>query len=250
MRPAPRTVRSGRQGSGEDRLRPAPDEPLFLPADARRHWYLGYLYHWKDFQSEAIEYWDMEECQDAFDEINDYTIDEPRPTNLPSPEENLGPAKLEDYFRREVLEVVVRTYNTLLTTETMQEACEDGVPEGIWIEKGSENEQLAAKGVKPTFMVRTQSASGEAETRLLGHVEYLGGRPGALTHAIREVASQNWGTLRCVLGKPTSYVLGSDSLTICQATSPAGCSSVIPSTASLSAAMRSCSFALLPSRPP
>lgn len=181
--------------------RPAPDEPLFLPADARRHWYLGYLYRWEEIQNEVIDFWNMEECREAFYEIEVCQIDEPRPIDLESPEESSGPAKLEDYFRREVLEVVVKTYNTLLMTETMQQECGDELPEGMWIEKGAEDEQLAAKGVKPTFLLRTQSDSGEVETRLLGQVEYLGGRPGALTLAIREAASNDWGTLRSVLGK-------------------------------------------------
>ncbi|USP79111.1 uncharacterized protein yc1106_06385 [Curvularia clavata] len=160
-----------------------PDAPLFLPADARRHWYLGCLFSWKYFNYKTIEFWKEPGCQAAFNEIESYQVDDPRPTELVETlEENQqGPAKLEDYFRREVLEVVERIYNTLLTTTIITEECGDIVPQGIWIEKAAENEQLAAKGVKPTFVVRAKSASGEDETRLIGHVEYMGGRRGKLT---------------------------------------------------------------------
>jgi hypothetical protein len=180
---------------------PEPNEPLFLPADAQRHWYLGYLHHWKDFQKDAIQHWNRPECKKAFDELDNWQVDETRPSDLRTTEDGQGPARLEYHFRRQVLETVEKIYNTLLTTTAMKLACGDEVPQGMWLESAADNEELAAKDVKPAFLVRGQSARGRLETRLVGHIEYLGGRPGALTLAIKEAARNTWGSLRCVLGK-------------------------------------------------
>lgn len=94
-----------------------------------------------------------------------------------------------------------RIYNTLLTTQAMRDLCGDDIPQGIWLERGEQNEELAAKGITPAFVVRSKAASGKDEVRLVGHAEYLGGRPGALTAAIKNVGRNTWGSLRCVLGK-------------------------------------------------
>lgn len=174
--------------------------PLFLPADAKRHWYLGYVYRWHNFKVAAIEHLKHTKCIEAFRQLQGFQVHLPRATS-PSPPSSPAPASLESHFTREVLQPVEKIYNTLLTTQAMRDICGDDMPQGIWLERGTQNEELAAKGIKPAFVVRSKGASGKDEVRLLGHAEYLGGRPGALTRAIKNAGRNTWGSLRCVLGK-------------------------------------------------
>ncbi|EUC42232.1 hypothetical protein COCMIDRAFT_104056 [Bipolaris oryzae ATCC 44560] len=186
---------------------PTANAPLFLPADARRHWYLGYVYLWKSFKSEAIEYFNHEQCVEAFRQLYGFQVEMSHAT-FPSPYASLpAPASLEAHFSHEVLQPVEKIYNSLLTTQVMRNICSDNMPQGIWLESGAQNEELAAKGVKPAFIIRSKAASGEDEVRMLGHAEYLGGKPGALTSAIRNAGRNTWGSLRCVLGDIARWML-------------------------------------------
>ncbi|KAL6170427.1 hypothetical protein ACJQWK_03406 [Exserohilum turcicum] len=189
---------------------PDADEPLFLPADAQRHWYLGYVHVWKEFQHEAIAHWNHDDCKSAFKEMENRHVDEARPVDSETLEDSKGAAKLQDHFQREVLEMVEKIYNTLLATTTMQEALAENIPQGIWIESTAVSADPATKNSRPAFMLRARSANGKDETRLLGHTEYLGGRRGALTLAIKEAARNTWGSLRCVLGDITRWMLACD----------------------------------------
>ncbi|XP_014558296.1 hypothetical protein COCVIDRAFT_94942 [Bipolaris victoriae FI3] len=185
---------------------PSPNAPLFLPADAKRHWFLGYIYRWHAFKSEAIELLKHEKCIQAFRQLRGFQVDLPHTTS-PSPSPSPAPASLESHFIREVLEPVEKIYNTLLTTQAMRDIYGDDMPQGIWLESGAQNEELSAKGIKPAFIVRSKAANGKDEVRLLGHAEYLGGRPGALTAAIRNAGRNTWGSLRCVLGDIARWML-------------------------------------------
>jgi hypothetical protein len=62
---------------------------------------------------------------------------------------------------------------------------------------------LADDDSVPRLFGLTTNVHGEDVTRFTGEVEYLGGKPGALTWAIEEAAKNTWGSLRCVLGKLT-----------------------------------------------
>jgi hypothetical protein len=93
---------------------------------------------------------------------------------------------------------VVDIFNLLLETPEFQD--EDG-PAFIHIAKAEEDE-LAEEDCQwaPKYLLRAILGDGHEETRLIGHVEFLGGRPGALTEAYRLWKSNRWGGLRCVLG--------------------------------------------------
>jgi hypothetical protein len=223
---------------------PAPDEPLFLPAGAQRNWYLGWLERWTEFEEKAYSTWVSLECKSAFDEIKDYNVKAPREAD-PDPTRG-GERLLTDRFRREVVEMVEEIYGQLLTTTTMKEAGGGEIPTGMQTVKGD--------GDNPRFVVLATPADDNRGVRLLGHAEYLGGKPGALTWAIKENAKNSWGSLRCVLGKLLIQRIqrgalgfaGSfffDLLTIIQETSRNGCYKAIPTSASSPAPTKSSSSA-------
>jgi hypothetical protein len=176
---------------------PATDAPLFLPADAQRVWYMGFLEHWTNFQQHAIDFWNSENCKSAFDEIKDYEVELPHTATTASTS-NDGPERVNDYFKREVIEVVEKIYNKLLTTKTMKELDDGVLPEHIQL---INIPFLLDDDSKPIIFGLTTSTHGEDVTRLTGQVEYLGGKPGALIWAIGETTKNTWGSLRCVLGK-------------------------------------------------
>ncbi|KAF1828221.1 hypothetical protein BDW02DRAFT_652181 [Decorospora gaudefroyi] len=193
----------------KDLPEPGPDEPLFLPADAQRLWYLGYLERWDNFQRQAVKHWDSQECKSAFDETEGCSadLDVPRPAKPDVGQDSHGSAKLEDCFRREVLGIVEHVYNLLLTTRTMKEAEDITAPERISVETAA-YQTVTDEISRPMFVVCAKPAGdGSEETRLIGHVEYLGGKPGALTWAVREAAKNSWGSLRCVLGEIAQSML-------------------------------------------
>lgn len=114
-------------------------------------------------------------------------------------EDSNGSECLTDSFQREVIEVVDGICNKLLQTMTMQE---QDVPERVSLGKASD--EVIGNGEyswNPKYVVRAKPVGGEEETRLVGHVEYMAGRPGALTAAIEKGKGNTWGSLRCVLGK-------------------------------------------------
>ncbi|CAO2657904.1 Nn.00g071640.m01.CDS01 [Neocucurbitaria sp. VM-36] len=182
---------------------PAPkeNEPLFPGKE--KHWYLGFVEHWRDFQKLTIDFHKSQEFQSGFDEIKGYPIGPPLATTL-SQDVHYSEL-LTDYFKREVLEVVERICNKLLQTMTMQES---DVPERILLGKATDedlgNEDFAWN---PDFVVRITTPEGEQETRLIGHAEYVGGKPGALTWAIQELVKNSWGSLRCVLGDIAQWMM-------------------------------------------
>ena len=57
----------------------------------------------------------------------------------------------------------------------------------------------------PRYVVKFRNIGEVLETRLIGHVEFLRGKPGALSEAYGQRHSTRWGSFRCVLGKWTSY---------------------------------------------
>ncbi|KAF1946773.1 hypothetical protein EJ02DRAFT_450129 [Clathrospora elynae] len=190
---------------------PAPvhNAPLFLPADAQRLWYLGFVENWTDFQSRAIALWTTnEDVRGAFDKIKGYDVSRPQDTDATVTKDSQGPAKLEHHFRREVLEVVECVYNELLRTATVQKASvfpqsTIKFPKGVSLA----NADSLSNECDPKFVVRAIQAGGDEETRVLGHAEFLGGRPGALTWAVEEISRDTWGSLRCVLGDIAQWML-------------------------------------------
>jgi hypothetical protein len=179
---------------------PGEDEPLFLPADARRLWYLGFLKPWADFQEMTLDFWTSNATRNVFDEMRVHPIVPPRRRDAALTDQDPGADLLKDFFSREVLEVVGGICNRILASRAMQEA---DVPTHLRLGKPS-SDDMGDQPIKwnPVYVVRAESDDGdEEEIRLIGHVEYLGGRPGALSWAIKEAAKNSWGSLRCVLGK-------------------------------------------------
>jgi hypothetical protein len=178
---------------------PTSDAPLFLPANDERIWYTGWLNRWGDFRQLAHDSWISQNTKIAFDEIKGDSVDAPRAADPIAGEDIQGPKILEDHFSREVLEVVEKVYGRLLATTTMQETGGDTVPAGVVTVNLAEAIVSAIRS--PEFTACAITADGDEELRLVGHVEYLGGRPGALTWAVKENAKNSRGSLRCVLGE-------------------------------------------------
>jgi hypothetical protein len=66
----------------------------------------------------------------------------------------------------------------------------------------AEEDELASEGCQwaPKYLIRASLGGEDEETQLIGHVEFLGGKAGALSEAYRLRKSNKWGSLRCVLG--------------------------------------------------
>jgi hypothetical protein len=180
----------------------------------------------------VTDHWESAGCKAILDELKDHEMGMPRPaatvdaedivaeendtanrdsavrdasvanednggeSNLAG-EDYTGPAKLEDMFRREVAEIVEIVYNEMLTTRMMKQLGAYRQPERILLNKALLDPKL---GPKFRFRARPVGQNQEPKPRLIGHVEYLGGRPGALTWAVEEAGKNSWGSLRCVLG--------------------------------------------------
>lgn len=149
-----------------------------------------------------MKFWNSGKCRSAFDKIKGHPIIPPRAADRDLTDDSHASDILTSYFQRDVLEVVQSVCNKLMQTKTMQGA---ELPDGVFLGKPAE-EDLGNDECewKPSFVVKAQMDGGDEETRLLGQVEYLGGRGGALTWAVRECARNSWGSLRCVLGKSSS----------------------------------------------
>lgn len=67
----------------------------------------------------------------------------------------------------------------------------------------AEDEDIASEDCvwAPRFVLKFTNFGERNETRLIGHVEFLAGRPGALSEAFDLQKKTKWGSLRCVLGK-------------------------------------------------
>ncbi|KAH7080212.1 hypothetical protein BKA63DRAFT_406864, partial [Paraphoma chrysanthemicola] len=194
----------------DDQL-PEPQDggPLFLPADGDRLWYLGFLQPWNNFNEQVIKFWKSSKCRAAFAELNDEYVLPPRNARISFLNTATGAEKLESFFQRHVLDVVENVYNKVLETKTMQGA---GVPKAMHA-FGPEHDDLGNAELewKPTFVFKADTGDGDEdddlETRLLGHVEYLGGRDDALVIALDNVKMNSWGSFRCVVGKIAQYML-------------------------------------------
>jgi hypothetical protein len=181
-------------------LAPKMEESLFLPADADRLWYLGWVEPWQGFNKYATSFWNSKMFRSALDEIKSHPIAPPRTPGRQIMDGDDGPEILTKYFQREILEFSLFIHNKIMETSVMQK----GEPCGRMYLGSAEDEDLGNDEMRfaPSYVVRVEAADDkEDETRLLGHVEYLGGRRGALTWAIRECVRNSWGSFRCVLGK-------------------------------------------------
>ncbi|KAF1851549.1 uncharacterized protein K460DRAFT_36977 [Cucurbitaria berberidis CBS 394.84] len=182
---------------------PKPEENGLLFFGEEKLWYLGFVGRWAGFQSLVMDFYNSQLFRSACDEIKGHPIIPPRSSDLL--DGSHGSQQLADFFQREVLEVVVGIYNKLLETMTLQQlTVPDSVSLGQATDEDLGNEDLAWN---PKFVVRAMPKEGDDQTRLIGHAEYLGGRPGALSWAIQEQVKNSWGSLRCVLGDIAQWML-------------------------------------------
>ncbi|KAF2127884.1 hypothetical protein P153DRAFT_386860 [Dothidotthia symphoricarpi CBS 119687] len=174
---------------------PKERESLFLPPSARR----------LCFKEEVTKFWNAEVVRTAFDEVEIYPIDPPRAAGEPLLGASQGPERLVSYFQREVIEVVDEVCNELLCTAVLRES---EFPEYVNLRQAAEKNVDDDESIfNPTYIVETGSAHENNETRLIGHAEFVGGRPSALTWAIQHSKSNAWGSLRCVVGDIASHML-------------------------------------------
>ncbi|KAH3911333.1 hypothetical protein HBH56_133490 [Parastagonospora nodorum] len=179
---------------------PAPktDEALFLPADAERTWYTGFVKPWNNFHKEAYTYWRSAHLRDALDEVRNYRFTPPVAGTIDAGSV-AGPNILHTQFSRETLQGIQKVYTLLMSTQTMRQ---NKQPNKIWLGDPEDEDLNNAESVwKPSYVVKASRNADDETTRILGQVEYLGGRLGALTWAISQQYMNSWGSLRCVLGK-------------------------------------------------
>jgi hypothetical protein len=183
---------------------PAPktDEALFLPADAERTWYTGFVKPWNNFHKEAYTYWRSTHLRNALDEVRSYRFIPPVAGTIDTGSD-AGPNILHMQFSRETLLGIQKVYVLLMSTQTMRQ---NKQPNKIWL-GDPEDEDLnnAESAWKPSYVVKASRNADDETTRMLGQVEYLGGRLSALTWAISQQYMNSWGSLRCVLGKSWSF---------------------------------------------
>jgi hypothetical protein len=160
---------------------------------------MGFLQPWADFNKRVIRFWKSSQCRAAFAELHSQLLLPPRPARRDIDATSSGAEQFLSFFQREVLEVVQALCNKLLQTRTMRG---DDVPEQMYLGKAAD-EDLGNAEVqwKPSFVVKARERGCDDTTRLLGQVEYLGGRDGGLVIALDEVKRNTWGSLRCVLGR-------------------------------------------------
>jgi hypothetical protein len=181
---------------------PKEDEALFLPHDADRLWFLGYVQPWKDFNTHATKLWNRKDIRGAFDDLQTYPI-RPYGPDSEITDDSHGSEILHSQFRCEVVDIMQNVYNKLMELSRLADG---DFPEeffqGLPDDEDIGNDE---KVWKPSYIIKS-SGNSEGETvRFLGQVEYLGGRKGALTWAIKESGRNSWGSLRCVLGKSFAY---------------------------------------------
>ncbi|KAJ4366344.1 hypothetical protein N0V83_007980 [Neocucurbitaria cava] len=179
---------------------PKENEPLF--DDEEKWWYLGFCELWEDFPQQVINFYKSEDFLDAIDETKGIPIPAPRRTRLSGNPHPSG--LLTDYFQREVLEVAKNIYNRVLQGIEVDEG---ELPTRISLVDAADedlgNDDFAWN---PDFVVRVTD-KGDEETHIIGHAEYLGGKPGALSWAIENMVNNPWGGLRCVLGDMAQWMM-------------------------------------------
>ena len=90
---------------------------------------------------------------------------------------------------------------TLLATPQFRTWCHTLECELLWDLEG-EGIGVEDNGGVPSFMVKFRNFGDEGACgRLLGHLEFLAGTPGALSEAYRLRKTTKWGSLRFVLGE-------------------------------------------------
>lgn len=184
-------------------VREDPDLTLFLPAGAQRRWYTGFLKHWSEYQKSANTFWAGQRWQSAFDEIKGIPIPPPAPADPSLMEKDHPSTTVARYILCEAIDIVNKIYNLLLETQAMQGSI---MSKYVGVSFGEEED--ICRGKAPAFFIEFLSAEGQPvveglkeEAHMVGHVELLGGRPGALTWAVQEQKRNTWGSLRSVLGK-------------------------------------------------
>lgn len=67
----------------------------------------------------------------------------------------------------------------------------------------AEDEDIANEDCiwQPRYVIMFRSLGQNLASRIIGHVEFLAGKPGALSEAYRQRKTGRYGSLRCVLGK-------------------------------------------------
>ncbi|KAJ8106143.1 hypothetical protein OPT61_g9736 [Boeremia exigua] len=108
-------------------------------------------------------------------------------------------------FEKQAVLATVAALNLLLSTESFQtwtrtRQCLMG---------NAEEEDIAHEDCvwAPRFVIKFRNFGENSETRLIGHIEFLAGRPGALSEAYRLRKTAKWGSLRCVLGDISQWML-------------------------------------------
>lgn len=109
------------------------------------------------------------------------------------------------------MSVVQKVIESLLETQNFREWCHTAECNLA----DAEDEDIANEDCvwDPRYVIRFRKFGEQHETRLIGHVEFLAGKAGALSEAYRLRHTARWGSLRCVLGEwflCTSHELQAD----------------------------------------
>ncbi|KAJ4988155.1 hypothetical protein SVAN01_06407 [Stagonosporopsis vannaccii] len=156
------------------------------------------------FKDEVLNQWVNERYTDAFDELQGtHASDCVYNRKIMIQRDN---AELfESDFEDDVVLPVQAVMGMLLSTKHFQKRTRTRVCNLA----DAEDEDIATEDCvwAPRYVIRFANFGERSETRLIGHVEFLAGRPGALSKAYNIRQTAKWASLRCVLGDIVQWML-------------------------------------------
>jgi hypothetical protein len=176
----------------------SPSVRLFASPYTDKMWYTRFMRPWVNFKEEAIHQWTSELYVKTFEYLRTLFL-APNLFNTTIPVLITHPNRFALDFEDDVVSVVVSVMDFLLKTEEFRTWCEAvGCNMGEAKDEDIGNDECVWA---PKYVIRCKTPKGDDETRLIGHVEFLGGKPGALSESYRLRHTARWGSLRCVVGK-------------------------------------------------
>ena len=179
----------------------AENVPTYLNKDSNR-WFIGVLEPWSEFEDEVLNA--FMGLQADYGRRTDIVIDTPTPA-IADAQRNVrnhvvDPKWLASSFMHHVLVLVELATRILINNESNQARTATSIPPVIQL-----TDSKALNG--PCYIVQTISCSMNGtehqppEARLIGHVDSLGGRTNAISMALENPDSTDWGGLKSILGR-------------------------------------------------
>ncbi|KAH6642993.1 hypothetical protein C7974DRAFT_303875, partial [Boeremia exigua] len=170
-------------------------------------WYTGFMRPWEGFKDAVLDNWLNQSYTDIFKEVQG-TRWSGHFFNKKITVVRDDAELFESDFEDDVLLSALSVMDRLLITESLKRLTRT---RGCLM-ANAEEEDIATEDCvwAPRYVFRFNNFGERRETRLIGHVEFLAGRPGALSEAYELRKTAKWGSLRCVLGDIVQWMLMND----------------------------------------